>query len=189
MPCPPPSLQKLLVSKWIPLSGSFGGGKMIEDMVVLVSRKCRDHWLALAQTNQGGALMAKNWSPPPENWIKVSVDAAFSNGTSISALVFKDSSGSITFAAAYKHQCLDPLAAESLAILEACKELEKQDIFLAIIESDCLNDITFINVTSQNGSWTAAPLIEKIRRYKLIRQKATLKVLELFDFARARNRV
>ncbi|KAL3614938.1 hypothetical protein CASFOL_040599 [Castilleja foliolosa] len=135
-------------------------------MVVLVSRKCKDHWLALAQTNQGEGLKAKIWTPPPENWIKVNVDAAYSNGSSFSALVFKDSNGSITFAAAHKHSCLDPITAETLAILEACKELEKQNICLAIIESDCLNAITFINVSSQNGSWSAAPLIDKIRRYK-----------------------
>ncbi|KAL3647569.1 hypothetical protein CASFOL_008537 [Castilleja foliolosa] len=137
-----------------------------QQLVLFVSRKCKNHWLAMAQTAQGKTQSPKAWKPPPENWTKVNVDAAFTNGLAYTGMVLRNSNGSFLHAAAYNHHCLDPLSAECLAILDACKTLEILNYKSVIIESDSLNAISFINVDSSNCFWTAAPLVEKIRRYK-----------------------
>ncbi|KAL3623081.1 hypothetical protein CASFOL_031897 [Castilleja foliolosa] len=131
-----------------------------------VTKTCKVHWLSMAKSKQGKGSALHSWRPPPDLWIKVNVDAAFSNVCAYTGLVFRNSMGSIFFSAAYKHSCIDATAAESLALLDACKELEKQNIARALLESDCLNAITFINMSCLNYFWTAAPIIEKIRRYK-----------------------
>ncbi|KAL3648822.1 hypothetical protein CASFOL_005225 [Castilleja foliolosa] len=136
-------------------------------MVVAVSRSCKAHWHSMAQSCQGLDLPAKPWKPPPDSWIKVNVDTAYANNIAYTGVVFRDSLGSILFTASFKHSCLDATAAESLAILDACEKLIKQRMDKVIIESDCLNVITFINVDSVNCLWTAAPMIEEIRRLKL----------------------
>ncbi|KAL3655175.1 hypothetical protein CASFOL_000961 [Castilleja foliolosa] len=133
-----------------------------QQLVLIVSRKCKNHWLAMAQTAQGKTQSAKAWKPPPENWTKVNVDAAYSNGNAFTGMVLRNNNGSFLHAAAYKHHCLDSLSAECLAILEACKTLEALNYKSVIIESDSLNVISFINVDSSNSFWTAAPLVEKI---------------------------
>ncbi|KAL3636561.1 hypothetical protein CASFOL_018860 [Castilleja foliolosa] len=97
------------------------------------------------------------------------MDTTFLNGAAFSGLVFRNSNGTITFSAAnYRHSCMDSTAAESLAILDACMELDNQKISKSIIESDSLNAITFINVNSLNSFWSAAPIIAKIRDFKTL---------------------
>ncbi|KAL3618676.1 hypothetical protein CASFOL_037495 [Castilleja foliolosa] len=115
----------------------------VQELVVLVSRKCKEHWTAMAQLFQGNALTAKAWT-------KVSTDAAYSDGVAFIGVVFRNNNGSILFAAAFKHHCLDSLSAESLAILDGCIALDNHETRLAILESDCLTAVSFINVPSSN---------------------------------------
>ncbi|KAL3626980.1 hypothetical protein CASFOL_029193 [Castilleja foliolosa] len=117
----------------------------------------------MANSSLGCSKPNKDWKPPPSNWISVSVDAAFVNGAAVTGLVFRNSNGSVFHAAAHKHSCLDPVSAESLAILDACLVLKRLNISKAIIESDCINAIAFILVNSANTFWTVAPMIQKIR--------------------------
>ncbi|KAL3636745.1 hypothetical protein CASFOL_019044 [Castilleja foliolosa] len=130
-------------------------------MVESVTSSCRAHWTSLAQSNLGSISTAKNWKPPPPQWMAVSVDAAFSNGTAFTSLVFRNADGSIFYTSANKHNCLDLVSAENLAILDACKEIEKAGFQKARIDSDCSNAITIINLNFANGYWSAAPVIEK----------------------------
>ncbi|KAL3618558.1 hypothetical protein CASFOL_037640 [Castilleja foliolosa] len=138
------------------------------DLLASVTKNCKDHWISMAKSKQGLRFTHLSWKPPPELWTKVNVDAAFSNGCAFTGMVFRNSQGSIIFSAAHKHNCIDSTAAKSLALLDVCKELEKQKITNVLLESDCLNAITFINMNPLICYWTAAPIIEKIRSYKLL---------------------
>ncbi|KAL3616244.1 hypothetical protein CASFOL_039634 [Castilleja foliolosa] len=139
----------------------------IQELVVTISREARSHWLSMAQTNRGLDLPAKPWKPPDPNWTKVNVDATFKDGIAHSGVVFRNCNGSIFHIASHKHLCQDPVSAESLAILDACKELESANISYAIIESDCINAISFITTGSANCFWSACPIIDKIRCFKI----------------------
>ncbi|KAL3628624.1 hypothetical protein CASFOL_027670 [Castilleja foliolosa] len=138
------------------------------EMVFTISRIAKSHWLSMAKTGLGCSKPVRDWRPPPEDWIKFNVDAAFANGVAVTGLVFRNSNGSIVHAAAHKHVCLDPASAESLAILDACVVLERLKIEKATIESDCINAISFIAVNSVNTFWTVAPIIQKIRLLRVM---------------------
>ncbi|KAL3630855.1 hypothetical protein CASFOL_023839 [Castilleja foliolosa] len=76
----------------------------------------------------------------------------------------RNEAGTIFFAAAYPHPCLDATTVECLAIMEACQILEDLKIKSAIIESDCLMAISLLNGSSNNSFWTASPVIERIKK-------------------------
>ncbi|KAL3640488.1 hypothetical protein CASFOL_015456 [Castilleja foliolosa] len=152
------------------IKGMFSGGvpRLMWDLVITISKECKAHWQSMANSSLGSSKPVKDWKPPPSNWISVSVDAAFNKGCAITGLVFRNSNGSVLHAAAHKHNCLDPISAESLAILDACLELKRFNISKAYIESDCINAIAFIQVNSANTFWTVAPMIHKIRTLREI---------------------
>ncbi|KAL3626720.1 hypothetical protein CASFOL_029463 [Castilleja foliolosa] len=138
----------------------------VQEITIAISREAKSHWLSLAQTGLGLDLSNKTWKPPPFDWIKVNVDAAFRDGCAQTGVVFRNCNGSIFHIASHKHHCQDPTSAESLAIMDACLELENTTFSNAIIESDCKNAITFIKVDALNCFWNASPIIERIRRFK-----------------------
>ncbi|KAL3646068.1 hypothetical protein CASFOL_011248 [Castilleja foliolosa] len=78
-------------------------------------------------------------------------------------MVFRDFKGSILYSATHHHACLDPTAAECIAIFEACKVLANKSISKAIIESDCLNVISFILGGSSSCCWSAQATIDDIK--------------------------
>ncbi|KAL3613215.1 hypothetical protein CASFOL_042906 [Castilleja foliolosa] len=142
------------------------GDANTRELVASVSKSCKAHWFSMAQSSQSLGKPVTIWKPPPDHWVKVNVDTTFSEGFAHSGVVFRNNNGTIFLTASYKHSCLDSTAAESLAILDACKEIEKLQLLKVIIESDSLNAVSFINVDASNLYWTAAPSIIKIKKLK-----------------------
>ncbi|KAL3635541.1 hypothetical protein CASFOL_020088 [Castilleja foliolosa] len=70
--------------------------------------------------------------------------------------------GSIVSAFSKKHLCIDSLTAECLAILDACSIASFFLDWNILVESDCLEAVTFINGEALNCSWQSSPVIEKI---------------------------
>ncbi|KAL0364173.1 UNVERIFIED_CONTAM: hypothetical protein Sangu_0514900 [Sesamum angustifolium] len=56
------------------------------------------------------------WLPPPEGWIKVNTDVAFSNGEGMAACVIRNHEGTIICATSERIWAHDPTAAEVLAL-------------------------------------------------------------------------
>ncbi|KAL3628872.1 hypothetical protein CASFOL_027918 [Castilleja foliolosa] len=79
--------------------------------------------------------------------------------------VVRNTNGSLILAATFKHSCLDPLAAEALSILDACKLISSLKIGNAIVESDCLDAISLIKGSFPNSFWTADPIVELILKF------------------------
>ncbi|KAL3633790.1 hypothetical protein CASFOL_022552 [Castilleja foliolosa] len=108
--------------------------------------------------------MAEVWKPPGEGCFKANSDSSFKDGAATAGIIIRNSNGSIIFASTAKSLCLDSFAAECLALLHACKTLEKLKIKQATLETDSLNAATLINDTSHNYFWSAGPTIELIKR-------------------------
>ncbi|KAL3628848.1 hypothetical protein CASFOL_027894 [Castilleja foliolosa] len=101
--------------------------------------------------------------PPPVGTTKVNIDASFSDGSSTAGIIFRNHCGSITHAATFHHLCLDPFSAECLALLDACNLIVELNIKNVVLESDCLNAISFVVGNSDNCFWQASAVIEKIK--------------------------
>ncbi|KAL3622592.1 hypothetical protein CASFOL_034003 [Castilleja foliolosa] len=131
-------------------------------MVNTVSRKAKAHWLSILKQSFDSSTIIKTWKPPPSDWIKINVDAAFSDGKACTGLVVRDCNGSIMLASSGLHLCQDAATAESLTIMDACLLASKLSSFNVIVGSDCLSVITFINGNSCNCYWKTLPITEKI---------------------------
>ncbi|KAL3644215.1 hypothetical protein CASFOL_012147 [Castilleja foliolosa] len=94
------------------------------DLVTIVSKQTKDHWLSIVKTIQTGSSTNQVWKAPPLSWFKINMDSSYIDGVVVSGLVIRNSNGSLLLAAAYKHSCLDPLSAECLSILDACKIIQ-----------------------------------------------------------------
>ncbi|KAL3614944.1 hypothetical protein CASFOL_040605 [Castilleja foliolosa] len=136
----------------------------IQTVVSLVTKNAKDHWNSITQNLQLSSVIRKSWNPPPSGWIKVNTDSSFANGDAVAGVVVKNHNGSILAAATYTHRCLNAHSAETLAILDACLLLDSFKVKNAIIESDCLSAISWINGASINTHWSANSAMEQIRR-------------------------
>ncbi|KAL3647798.1 hypothetical protein CASFOL_008766 [Castilleja foliolosa] len=134
-------------------------------MVKSVSKNAAAHWKSILQTGLSRPSKSLAWKAPPEDMLKCNIDAAFSNGHATSGVVLRNHNGSIKLAAVFHHQCLDPATAESLAALDACKILSELKIRKVIIESDCLDVVSFVHGLPDICFWSAKPVIEKIKKF------------------------
>lgn len=94
---------------------------------------------------------------------------SFKDGKAQASCIIRNSKGSIVLASSQPHNCIDPLAAETLALLYACKLLDRLKIEEAILEADSLNAISAINNASLISFWTTDPLVDKIKKYWKVR--------------------
>lgn len=71
--------------------------------------------------NSGKIRTGSHWRPPPDNYIKVNTNAAYSprNGKCMMGIIFRDSSGTYLTTAANAIVAPSPLVAEALALREA----------------------------------------------------------------------
>ncbi|KAL3620422.1 hypothetical protein CASFOL_035334 [Castilleja foliolosa] len=92
------------------------------------------------------------------------MDASFVDGNAFTGAIIRNKNGSILLASTAIHRCLDPLAAECLAILDACLIIHNLSIKNVLFESDCSNAINLIISNSDSGLWTAHPMVEKIKK-------------------------
>ncbi|KAL3617219.1 hypothetical protein CASFOL_038966 [Castilleja foliolosa] len=109
-------------------------------------------------------ISTQKWKPPATDWIKINVDSTFFNGVAFSGCIIRNHNGSILQAYSQKHQCLDSLVAECLAVLDGCALAMQLNAKKVVFEADCLNAITLINGVSLNTFWPADPVVERIKR-------------------------
>ncbi|KAL3640502.1 hypothetical protein CASFOL_015470 [Castilleja foliolosa] len=136
------------------------------DLVISVTKKTKDHWLSIVKTLHDRSSTNQVWKAPPNGWVKINMDTSFSNGAAVSGLILRNWNGSLLLAAAYHHQCLDPLTAECIALLDACLTAHDLKIHKACFESDCLDAISLIMGNSLNTFWRAEPVVDKILKLK-----------------------
>ncbi|KAL3653752.1 hypothetical protein CASFOL_003433 [Castilleja foliolosa] len=141
------------------------GGKSpsVKDMVTVVSQKAHAYWCSTIKAGILKTKLPQHWVPPPIDWIKINADSSFIKGKACAGVVIRNTNGTLLHARTTLHSCLDASAAEGYAILDACILLSKLKYKKAIIESDCLDAISFINGSSSNCYWTISPSIEEIR--------------------------
>ncbi|KAL3616014.1 hypothetical protein CASFOL_040308 [Castilleja foliolosa] len=114
------------------------------DFTVFVSVQAMDHWKSILQIWQTPPPL-QHWKPLGEICLKANSDSSFKDGKATASIIIKNSNGSIIFASTATSHCLNSLSAECLAILHACKTLEKLKIKQATWETDSLNAATLIN--------------------------------------------
>ncbi|KAL3626892.1 hypothetical protein CASFOL_029297 [Castilleja foliolosa] len=136
----------------------------VQDLVTTITKQADYHWLSIVQSTQSRSPINHLWKAPPICWLKINVDVAFTKDTTHTGVVLRNEHGSISLAAAFKHSCPDAVTAEALAILDAIDILNNIKPKKVIIESDCLNVVSFINGSSNNTFWTASPVVDRIRR-------------------------
>ncbi|KAL3644546.1 hypothetical protein CASFOL_009726 [Castilleja foliolosa] len=131
---------------------------------MLVTSQTKDHCFSIAHSKLIRSSPNHRWSPPLDGWIKINMDASFVDGNAFTAAVIRNRNGSILLASTAIHRCSDPLAAECIAILDACLIIHNLSIKNVYFESDCSNAINLINSNSASGFWTAHPIVEKIKK-------------------------
>lgn len=99
---------------------------------------------------------------PHGSLVKINCDAAFKNSTAATAIVGRDSSGSILHVYGTPCHALSPLHAEVLAIHSACHLASCRDWYHAIVESDSKVAIS-LSSTENVPPWSIAALVADIR--------------------------
>ncbi|RYR14306.1 hypothetical protein Ahy_B04g070857 [Arachis hypogaea] len=100
---------------------------------------------------------------PPQNWLKLNTDAAFSNDTKSGsiAVAIRDCNGTLMGGTNSKIQTNSSILAEATAIREAIILIENLKIENATIESDCFQLIQAIK--EGNTFWEVEPIIQDIK--------------------------
>nr|XP_025703912.1 uncharacterized protein LOC112805796 [Arachis hypogaea] len=113
------------------------------------------------EDNKGRSLPVI-WRPPPQSWLKVNSDAAFSIGTKTGATasVIRDHTGKILGGSATVIQANSSLSAEAQALREAVILVENLNIQRAIIETDSLQIVQTLK--SGDTIWEIDPIIQDI---------------------------
>ena len=99
--------------------------------------------LAINKSSSQGLSVPKLkslWRPPPKDWVKCNVDAAFCNSRRIAAIaaVIKDSTGKLIAGKAQKIPCSSSRLAEALAMREGLLLANSCCCEKILVESDCL---------------------------------------------------
>ncbi|QHO51670.1 Putative ribonuclease H protein [Arachis hypogaea] len=94
-----------------------------------------------------------NWRPPPENWLKANVDAAFKKDTGRGAIsvVIRDHKGRIILGFSGKIQAKSSIIAEAQAIRQALIIVNNLQIGRTLIESDNLKLVQAIKSNTALG--------------------------------------
>ena len=103
------------------------------------------------------------WSPPPQGWIKINVDAAMSNSKSTLAVVARNHLGIAISLWGREHHLCSPAQAEAEAILWAVQIAIQERWSMIIVEGDaklCLDPLAQPNLTP---SWSISTIISNIR--------------------------
>ncbi|KAL0300641.1 UNVERIFIED_CONTAM: putative mitochondrial protein [Sesamum radiatum] len=127
---PPNSTQEEFITFWIAVLDLIWGNrnnilhgkpKMEPDAV---ARIAHTHTVEHSQAQVLKSLKASSvvfdkWLPPPEGWLKVNTDAAFSDGEGMVACVIRNHEGTIICAKSERIWAHDPTAAEVLVLKSA----------------------------------------------------------------------
>ncbi|RYQ86159.1 hypothetical protein Ahy_B10g105840 [Arachis hypogaea] len=105
------------------------------------------------------------WRAPPQNWLKLNTDAAFSNDTKSGSVaeVIRDCNGALMGRTTSKIQTNSSILAEATAIREAIILIENLKIENATIESDCFQLIQAIKEEKIFWEVEVEPIIQDIK--------------------------
>ncbi|KAL0285633.1 UNVERIFIED_CONTAM: hypothetical protein Sangu_2770000 [Sesamum angustifolium] len=163
---PPNSTQEEFITFWIAVLDLIwrnrnnilhGKPKMEPDAV---ARIAHTHTVEHSQAQVLKSLKASSvvfdkWLPPPEGWLKVNTDAAFSDGEGMAACVIRNHEGTIICAKSERIWAHDPTAAEVLALKSAFLILDNAKIDKAIFETDSLLAAAWIKNHLLDVTWQA----------------------------------
>ncbi|CAN6715757.1 unnamed protein product [Malus baccata var. baccata] len=110
--------------------------------------------------------VAVRWCPHSSPFVKINVDASWSNSSRMgfAGVVARQDGG--RFMAAVRSSILahSSFVAESFAILRGCELGASLGFSSVIIESDSLQAISCLNGSLENGSWEAFPILARAQR-------------------------
>uniref|UniRef100_A0ACD6AT50 Uncharacterized protein n=1 Tax=Avena sativa TaxID=4498 RepID=A0ACD6AT50_AVESA len=99
-------------------------------------------WEAHLKAKQGtNFLQARSWQPPPTDFVKINVDAAFniSSNSGGWGCICRDEEAVVRFAAAGRiANASDALHAETFALLKAVEVADDLGVGRVVFETDCL---------------------------------------------------
>ncbi|XP_072074440.1 uncharacterized protein [Arachis hypogaea] len=103
------------------------------------------------------------WRPPPQGWLKLNTDAAFSNvtKTGAAAAVIRDHQGNVLGGTVNKITARSTLSAEAQAIREAIILANNIGLQKVTIESD--NQVLVKTLKIGSTIWEVDPIIQDIR--------------------------
>lgn len=103
------------------------------------------------------------WSPPPEDMIKINIDAAIRNGRSSNAAVARDHIGAFISAETSISIYCSPLIAEANGFVLVVKLANRMGFNKIVIESDSRTMIIILNGELTRFSWRVINIINKLR--------------------------
>ncbi|GLU20287.1 hypothetical protein SLE2022_364950 [Rubroshorea leprosula] len=105
-----------------------------------------------------------SWSRPPQDFIKINVDATYvpDSGSAALAMIARNSNGQICFGNSWLCVALSPLMAEALAMLRAIKSAINRGLHAVIFESDNQALISYIQQHEKLLPWEVKPVIMNI---------------------------
>ncbi|RYR10180.1 hypothetical protein Ahy_B05g078655 [Arachis hypogaea] len=92
------------------------------------------------QTTKRDRVRRITWKPPPLNWVKINVDAAYnkSNGSGAISAAVRDHRGKLIIGSAVRIKASSALAAEAMAVRNALIISKNMQMERVIIETDSL---------------------------------------------------
>lgn len=132
----------------------------------MIALSATKHWNSqLCKSITASSITTKIWTRPCTGWLKSNSDCRFIDGISSSVFLIRNHNGSILLASATDYHCTNALVAELFAIRDACLFFNSIGLEKAVIESDSLNAITFINDPQIQVHWMGKQLVEEIRKF------------------------
>jgi hypothetical protein len=110
-----------------------------------------------------GLIAIKKWSPPPEDYVMVNCDGAFSAGRAEGGwgAVARDHDGDLIFAAAgHLNHVSQVMHAEAIAVKSAISIAEQMGIGRIIIATDCQNVVKALTTNTFDSSSLAQMFLE-----------------------------
>ncbi|KAL0433989.1 UNVERIFIED_CONTAM: hypothetical protein Slati_2733200 [Sesamum latifolium] len=106
----------------------------------------------------------EEWTPPPQDWIKVNTDVAFKDDKCFTAFIVRDQNSTVTHAATKEIFVNNAFIGETRAIRIAAELLHKEECELVIVESDSIVAIQWIKGEDQEVDIAAKTDVKKIKK-------------------------
>uniref|UniRef100_A0A2N9HI48 Reverse transcriptase domain-containing protein n=1 Tax=Fagus sylvatica TaxID=28930 RepID=A0A2N9HI48_FAGSY len=119
--------------------------------------------LLLKQNMELASVQELHWCPPPNECMKLNVDAVVFNDAATIAIIARNESGLITKSWAKSFNSCDPLMAEAVAILWAIQVVKVENWSSIIIESDSKMCVDAILTDPHASLWKIAVLCDNVK--------------------------
>ncbi|XP_026396317.1 uncharacterized protein LOC113290950 [Papaver somniferum] len=109
---------------------------------------------------------AESWKKPPENWLKINIDASFysQNSNAGFALIVRDHAGIFVAAMAYSARARDVNQAESLILLKALQWINLMKYQNVIVEGDNRSVVNCCNGRVEDFQWEDQNIISDCQK-------------------------